>query len=115
MNSGRIRTLRIVGLALAVGAFFTAQVALVALAAGRPIDVGRDIVQELLFWCVWALLTPLVLAAVRRYPFDARPWWRPVAAHAVVCALLAPVQLLVAFGARPAMGWLIGAAGGHEV
>jgi hypothetical protein len=91
-----MRTSRVVALALVVGTFFVAQEALSDLAAGRPFSLANDIEVVLRFWVVWALLTPVVLAAVRRWPPDAKPIYRPIILHTVVAAVLASVQTIVA-------------------
>jgi signal transduction histidine kinase len=53
------------------------------------------------FWVVWALLTPVVLIAVRRWPLDARPISRPVVAHTIVAAALASAQTVITLSLRP--------------
>src|SRR3954466_6470716 len=97
MESPTIRASRIVALSLAVGVFFTSQTVGMALASGRPIRFEWDVVQELLFWVLWASLAPAILALARRWPLDARPVYRPVMNHAVVAILLASLQTFVAF------------------
>jgi len=94
---------------MAVGIFFTAQVALMGFAAGRSsADVGPQILQELLFWGVWAFLTPIVVATVHRWPLDSKPLYRSVLAHTAMAALLAAAQVSLAFGLRPFLGWIGG-------
>jgi hypothetical protein len=90
-----------VALALVVGTFFVAQEALTDLAAGRPVRLANDIAVVLRFWIVWALLTPLVLAAVRRWPLDAKPIYRPVIVHVAVAAALASLQTIIALNLLP--------------
>jgi two-component system, LytTR family, sensor kinase len=106
-----MRTSRVVGLALVVGTFFVAQEALTDLASGRPIRVADDIEVVLRFWVVWALLTPVVLMAVRRWPLDARPVYRPVVVHLVVAAVLASAETAVTLSLRPIMLVLSGTLG----
>jgi two-component system, LytTR family, sensor kinase len=96
-----MRTSRVVALALVVGTFFVAQEALTDLAAGRPVRLANDIAVVLRFWIVWALLTPLVLAAVRRWPLDAKPIYRPFIVHVAVAAALASVQTIIALSLLP--------------
>jgi two-component system, LytTR family, sensor kinase len=100
MAPDSMRTSRVVALALIVGTFFVTQEALTDLAGGRRVDVAGDIVVALLFWAVWALLTPLVLAAVRRWPLDAKPVYRPLLVHAAVATLLAAVHHAITIGVR---------------
>ena len=103
-----MRPLQIVALALVIGAFFTAQTSLMSLAADRRVDFQRDVLPELVYWSVWACFSPAVLAAVRRWPLDARPLRRPLLAHLLICATLAISQSAVAFGLRPALRWASG-------
>ena len=87
-----MRTSRLVALALLVGTFFVAQEALTDVALGRPVQVVNDIGVVLRFWVVWALLTPFVLKALRRWPLDAKPISVPIVAHVGVGAVLASVH-----------------------
>jgi signal transduction histidine kinase len=93
-----MRTSRLVALSLGVGTFFTAQTILMTLSAGQPINVEWNVVQEFLFWFVWAALSPIVLAALKRWPLDAKPIYRPILAHVGVAAVLAPLETILAFG-----------------
>jgi signal transduction histidine kinase len=95
-----MRTSRVVALALVVGTFFTAQELLMDLARGRPALVAGDALSGLCFWVAWAFLTPAVLVAIRRWPLDAKPVYRPLLAHAAVSALLAAVQMVITIGLR---------------
>jgi two-component system, LytTR family, sensor kinase len=97
-----MRASRIVLLALLVGVFFTAQAVLMALSVGRPLNLEWDVGQELLYWVVWAAFSPIVLAALERWPLGR--------VHVLISILLAPVQTIVAFGlhlvaARPSDPW----------
>jgi hypothetical protein len=85
---------QIVALTLVVGAFFTAQDVFFALAAGHPANAVRDLQASPLFWGVWAFLTPLVLAGVRRWPLDVKPISRSLVAHLLLAVVLATVQWL---------------------
>jgi two-component system, LytTR family, sensor kinase len=96
MQPDGMRTSRVVALALLVGTFFVAQEALTDLALGNPLRVGNDIEVVLRFWVVWALLTPFVLMAVRRWPLDAKPLYIPIVAHVCVAAALASLHTFIA-------------------
>ena len=98
MNARRVRAIRIIALSLIVGMFFTMQTMFMALASGRGINAEWDVLQELLFWVVWALLAPVVAAAAHRWPLDARPLYPSLIRHVLASATLAPVQTVVAFG-----------------
>jgi len=103
-----MRTSRIVALALLVGTFFVAQGALVDLALGKPVRVRNDIGGVLRFWVVWALLTPFVLKALRRWPLDARPAYVPIVAHVSLAAILAPVHSIITLSVYPIASRLFG-------
>lgn len=92
MTSDNLRTSRVVALALVVGAFFTAEEVFMSLAEGRSSQVGEDVVNGVKFWVVWAVLTPAVLVALRRWPLDTRPLYRPLLAHVVIALALASLH-----------------------
>jgi signal transduction histidine kinase len=100
MQRDGMRTWRVVVLALAVGTFFVAQEALGDMALGRPVSLANDAMVVLVFWAVWGLLTPAVLWALRRWPLDAKPAYRPLIMHAAAGTILATMQVLITFGVR---------------
>ena len=109
-----MRTSRVVMLALVVGTFFIAQEVLADLASGQRVYVAQDLVVALLFWVLWAFLTPVVLVAVRRWPLDAKPIYRPLLVHAVVAVVLASVESMITIGLRSLALYLWGAVGVKE-
>lgn len=115
MTPDSMRMSRVVALALIVGTFLTAQAVLVDLAAGKSINLVRNVTVALLFWVVWAFLTPVVLMAVRRWPLDTKPPFRPVLVHAVVSTILAAVQTVVTLGLRSITLYLSGAVRAQDV
>ena len=100
MASDGMQTSRVVALTLVVGTFFTAQGVLIDLASGRPISVVRNVGVGLLFWVVWAFLTPLVVRAVQRLPLDAKPVYHPLLVHGAISAALAAAQTIITLGLR---------------
>jgi len=114
MQSEGMRTSRVVALALVVGVFFVAQEALTELASGSPVRVVNDIEVVLRFWVVWALLTPFVLKALRRWPLDAKPMYVPIVAHVSVAAVLATVQSAINISLFPIARGLFGAVSLRE-
>jgi two-component system LytT family sensor kinase len=114
MQPEGMRTSRVVALALLVGTFFVAQEALTELAAGRPVGVLNDLEVVLRFWVVWALLTPFVLKALRRWPLDAKPMSVPIVAHVSVAAVLAAVQSAINISLYPIARALFGAVSLRE-
>ena len=111
MPSDSMRVSRVVALALVVGTFFVAQEVLTDLASGRPVRVASDLVVVLLFWAVWACLTPAVLMAVRHWPLDARPLYRPILAHAAIAVALAAAHNLITLTVRSVALYLRGGIG----
>jgi len=98
MTSDRLRTPHVVGLALIVGAFFTAEEVFMDLAGQRSQLAARDVVNGTMFWMVWAVLTPLALAAVRRWPIDSRPAYRAVLANLLAAVALSIAHNLISYG-----------------
>jgi two-component system LytT family sensor kinase len=114
MQPEGMRTSRVVVLALLVGAFFVAQEALTDLAAGNPVRVVNDIEVVLRFWIVWALLTPFVVKALRRWPLDAKPMYVPIVAHVSIAAVLASVHSVITLSLRPIARGLFGTVSVRE-
>jgi len=104
---------RIVALALAVGTLFTAQAVLTQLHTGRTADVAPTIVAAVFFWGLWALLTPVVLLVLRRWPIDTAPIYRPILLHASISIVMAVVQTMLALSARSFALYLSG-SGSHD-
>jgi two-component system LytT family sensor kinase len=112
MTSDGMRTSRVVALALVVGAFFTAQEVFMDLARRRPELAEQDVVNGFVFWVVWAFLTPAALIAVRRWPLEAKPFGRPLLAHASVAGVLAVLHNVITLGADSLGPYLSGSSGG---
>ncbi|HEV7391607.1 MAG TPA: histidine kinase, partial [Burkholderiales bacterium] len=114
MQQEEMRTSRVVALALLVGVFFVAQEALTELASGRPVRLLSDVEVVLRFWLVWALLTPLLLQALRRWPPDAKPMYVPIIAHVSVAVVLASVHSILTLSLYPIARGLFGAVSLRE-
>lgn len=114
MRTPAVRSSTIVLLSLAVGVFFTSQVVLMALTAGRPVQIEWDVLQELLFWVLWALLAPRVVALAGRWPLLERPIGPQLAKHGAASLALALVETLVAFSLHFFALWLAGAVPGDQ-
>jgi two-component system LytT family sensor kinase len=114
MQPEGMRTSRVVALALLVGMFFVAQEALTELASGNPVRVVSDIEVVLRFWVVWALLTPFVLKALRRWPLDAKPVYVPIVAHVSVAAVLASMHSVITLSLYPIARGLFGTVSVRE-
>src|SRR5689334_20102548 len=114
MATDAMRITRIVALALAVGTLFTAQAVLTQLHSGRPGDVGPIVVAALIYWGLWALLTPVVVLALRRWPLDTKPIHRPILLHVTISIVMAVVQTMLALGLRSFVLYLSGSPGSRE-
>src|SRR5579864_5479921 len=115
MLADRMRITPIVALVLLVGTLITAQLVLTQLHSGQPVDIGQTVIAALLFWGLWALLTPVVVLAVRRWPLDTKPIYRPILLHATISIVIAVFQTTLALGLRSFALYLSGSLGSHEV
>src|SRR5262245_1371167 len=114
MAADGMRITRIVALALVVGTLFTGQTVLTQLHTGRPVDAGPTLVAALLFWGLWALLTPVVLFAARRWSLDTTPIYRPFLLPGHISIVMAVVQTMLALGVGSFALYLSGSLGSHE-
>ena len=93
--TSRVRTILIHALGwLAVSLITTSQGILAYLATGGEVHVVPVLLLNLALWLPWAVLSPLILAAARRWPLVGRVWPRHLAAHVslnLVLALVAAV------------------------
>jgi signal transduction histidine kinase len=97
MMSGNMRGSRLVLMALAVGAFFTAEEVFMDLANGRGELAGRDIVTGVQFWLIWVVVSPAIAIAVRRWPLNATHVARPLVAHAGIALVLAVIHNVLGY------------------
>jgi two-component system, LytTR family, sensor kinase len=97
MNAPAVRSSTVVLLSLAVGVFFTSQVVLMALTAGRPVQIEWDVFQELLYWLVFALLAPHIMRLAGRWPLLERPVAPHIIRHAATSLALALAGTVAAF------------------
>jgi len=108
-----MRITRIVALALVVGTLFTAQAVLTQVHTGRLADVAPTVFAAMLFWGLWAFLTPVVLLAVRRWSLDTTPIYRPILVHITISIVMAVVQTVLALGVRSFALYVSGSLGSH--
>jgi len=108
-----MRITPIVALVLLVGTLITAQLVLTQLHSGQPVDIGQTVIAALLFWGLWALLTPVVVLAVRRWPLDTKPIYRPILLHATISIVIAVFQTALALGVMSFALYLSGLGGSH--
>jgi signal transduction histidine kinase len=88
---------------------FTSQNVVGALASGVGVDWGWDVYHEMLYWAVWAALTPAVVAWARRHRVGGGAGWRPWAAHAGLATVIAPAHIAAAYGLHAASLVAVGA------
>jgi two-component system, LytTR family, sensor kinase len=101
--SSTMRTSRVVALALLVGVFFTAEEVLMDMAGQRSQLAGRDVLNGAIFWAVWAALTPLALAAVRRWPLGVAPVSLKLIANIAAAVALSAVHNVISYGLQLAI------------
>ncbi len=111
MTARGTRSIGIVALTLVVGTLLTVQMVLTQVHTGRSVDVAPTVVTALLFWGLWALLTPAILSATRRWPLATRPSARPILLHASLSIVLAVIQTTLALGLRSFALYLSGSVG----
>lgn len=100
-----MRTSRVIALALVVGTFMVSQEVFIDLASGKAAHIGPRAIVALCFWLAWVPLAPLLRIALRRWPTDARPLYRPLLAHAAVALSLGAVQARLAFVLQSVVHW----------
>jgi two-component system LytT family sensor kinase len=77
-----------------VAFFFVAENVSGRLAAGRPIDWQWDVFNEILYWVLWAALTPLITDWLIRFPLR----WATLLIHTIGAALVSVLQVGGMFG-----------------
>ena len=98
MTPGALRGSRLVLMALAVGAFFTAEEVFMDLASGRGQLASRDIANGVQFWLIWVVLVPAIAVAVRRWPLNTTRIARPLLAHVTIALVLAVLHNVISYG-----------------
>ncbi|HYF40004.1 MAG TPA: hypothetical protein VD930_09965, partial [Gemmatimonadales bacterium] len=73
--------MRVLATWLAVAVFFSVRNVLVVAARDRAIDWEWDVYHEFVYALTWAVFTPLVLSAGRRWPLGGASWWRTILPH----------------------------------
>lgn len=82
---------------LGVAFLFIVQNVVGALAAGVPIDPQWAVAHEIIYWGLWAALTPVLLAWARRYPLGRDAGARPWLAHLGFALVVAPTQTFLTY------------------
>jgi two-component system LytT family sensor kinase len=93
-----------------VAFFFVVENVSGRLAAGRPIDWEWDVLNEILYWALWAALTPLIIYWLRRFPLK----WSAVGIHSIGAAVVSVLQVGGMFAIHIAVLLMLGRLGaGH--
>jgi two-component system LytT family sensor kinase len=79
-----------------------------------PIPWDRAVLFELIYWYVWAALTPLVLRFAQRFPLQGEHWVRNVLALIFFGLIVSPLQSLAEAGISLLIGWSLLHLPAHE-
>jgi two-component system LytT family sensor kinase len=102
--STRARLLIIALVWLALSLITTSQGVLTYLATGGQVNVGVTLMVNLALWLPWALLSPVILGAARRWPLTRDGWTRRLPLHLALNLALAVVAALIYRSIRIALG-----------
>ena len=80
---------------LLVGLVFASQLHLFATRTGGQMGWRDALVWEIPRWCVWALLAPIVIRLIRRYPLQRKGAARGVVLHTLLAAVLSLIHLIL--------------------
>lgn len=89
---------------LALSLITASQGILTYLATGGQVRVAAVLLLNLALWLPWAVLSPLILAAARRWPLQGRGWPHRLPAHAALNLALAVVAAVLYRMLRVAIG-----------
>ena len=89
----------------AIGLFFVGQSMVRRMMFDMPFEWRGMLGYEMIYWYVWALLTPVVLWFTRAHPIRGSERWRDIARHSLLAIVMA---FLHAVGAVQLMMWTLG-------
>lgn len=92
-----------------VAVVFSTQNVVGALASGADIDWAWAVYHEILYWAIWAALTPVILHGASRHRLGTDAGWRPWTAHLVLAIVIAPLHIALAYGLHGASLVAVGA------
>jgi two-component system, LytTR family, sensor kinase len=87
-----------------VAFFFVVENVSGRLAAGKPVDWEWDVWNEILYWTLWAALTPFITYWLTRFPLK----WNTVAVHSLGATVVAVLQVAGMFTIHVAVLLLLG-------
>jgi two-component system, LytTR family, sensor kinase len=96
-DMGRTKWILILCAWTIVGLLFTVREIVVARVHGGHINWVIVGVIELIYWNVWAVCTPLVVALAKRFPLTGQRFVSHIAIHAVTSFLMAPLGSVTAY------------------
>ena len=96
-DMGRTKWILILCAWTIVGLLFTVREIVVARVHGGHINWVIVGVIELVYWNVWAVCTPLVVALAKRFPLTGQRFVSHIAIHAVTSFLMAPLGSVTAY------------------
>jgi two-component system, LytTR family, sensor kinase len=96
--------------ATALGLFFAAQIYFSAASSGRGIGWGQALYWSFGDWYEWALLSPVIFWACRRFRFDRLLWPKSLAVHLFGGLLLSGMHAVMCALAAVFQGWVTGKA-----
>jgi two-component system, LytTR family, sensor kinase len=94
-----------------VAFFFVVENASGRLATGKPVDWEWDVWNEILYWALWAALTPLITWWLIRFPLK----WNTVAVHSLGATVVAALQVGGMFAIHVAVLLLLGRLGPADI
>jgi two-component system, LytTR family, sensor kinase len=94
-----------------VAFFFVVENVSGRLATGKPVDWEWDVWNELLYWALWAAVTPLITWWLTSFPLS----WKTVAAHSLGATVVSALQVGGMFGIHAAALILLGRINAGQV
>ncbi|HEY9228812.1 MAG TPA: histidine kinase, partial [Gemmatimonadaceae bacterium] len=80
---------------LTFGLVQCAQSYVLAMAVGRPWNLGNALINGMPWWLSWLALTPLIAKLAERFPVTGGRVWRSISAHVAASVIVSCVQLVV--------------------
>lgn len=92
-----------------VALVFSIQNVVGAVASGTEVDWGWAVYHEVLYWAVWAALTPVIVSWATRHRLGTDAGWQPWVAHLGLATIIAPLHIALAYGLHGASLVAVGA------
>jgi two-component sensor histidine kinase len=108
ISNAYVRWLAVFGAWLLIAAFFAAVGSQSTEEAGRMVSPADAFFQMMVYWLVWAAVTPAILWFARIFHWDRGQRWRSLIAHAGFSAVVAPLQCYLYLGLKSLLGPALG-------